>query len=487
MHQTMAIGLPRIVDELNLIVADVAKKIGMFPQAKVQIRRTLIELYTRTFNLFADLMEWYRSKRKLMKLLRKDCYGDFEKSLQEIRIWADAVTKEAWNNFAIESRQDSDEHRKTLKRIEERIEALNSFYQLQADSDARQASQRVHLMHTDPAAYHDQLAESITTKLLQRFHDMGFSQTLTLASMAAVRSLKFGPSSGATGHNLGTDSVGVQYHPTPPLMSIMSDTTAGAQAYGQGSIESFELPSREEIALYSCVLDNWYNESDIHPLHLRQRPKSPPVMHETITARITQWIKSPQSQALCIQLPYSAGPDSFGGNLASYVVSSAWETNYPIISHFCSLPRGVEAGRSPETVALCAMMASFIRQLVVMLPDSLPESAADLGEARFASLDGTLRTWTEMLSLFAELLTLVEGSKLIVIHGVQLLNHKDTMDPISELLAIIREKIEDRDRSVKQIIKVLFVTEGQSRAVVPWLDVRRGEHFLFNGVERRRF
>jgi hypothetical protein len=58
MHQAMATGLPKIVDELNAVVSDLSKKIELFPQAKRQMRRVLIELYTRIFDLFARLMKW---------------------------------------------------------------------------------------------------------------------------------------------------------------------------------------------------------------------------------------------------------------------------------------------------------------------------------------------------------------------------------------------------------------------------------------------
>ncbi|KAM0717240.1 hypothetical protein Q7P37_007092 [Cladosporium fusiforme] len=486
MHQAMAVGLPKIVDELNSIVSDVAKKISLFPQATSQIRRTLIELYTRVFDLFAKLMKWYTSKRKLWKLLKRDCYGDFEKLLQEIRIWSDAVTRETWNNFALESRLNHDQQQEFLKRLDEKLEALNKYHQCQRNADVLEAIQRAHLLRTDPTAHHDLLADSLVNKLLRRFHDVESNQTQTLLSMSETSSLASGSPTAMVDQD--TDFYSVRPHDvaTQSLFTVTTDADAGSQRLDEDSLRIPEQRSREDIERCSRALDDWYSEGDMHPLHLSQRPKVPPFMHESISTRIVEWVRSTESRALCIQLAYSVGSNSFGGSIASYVVSSAWEADYPTISHFCSLPRtGVDPGRSPETIALCAMMASLIRQLIMILPDSLPESAADMDKARFARLDGTLRTWGDMISLFTELLSLVPGSTLIVIHGLQLLDHKDTMGPIEKFLAAIRNRMNARDQIPKQIVKALFVTEGQARAVVPWLDVQRGEYLVHNAVQNR--
>jgi len=107
----------------------------------------------------------------------------------------------------------------------------------------------------------------------------------------------------------------------------------------------------------------------------------------------------------------------------------------------------------------------------------LPDTAASLDEARFQRLDGTLRTWEDMLGIFAQLLALVPGNLLIVLHGLQCLNSFDTTERIVELLDVIRERIDGQETSTT---KLLFVNEGQSRAVLPWL--RRGELSLQEGA-----
>jgi hypothetical protein len=126
------------------------------------------------------------------------------------------------------------------------------------------------------------------------------------------------------------------------------------------------------------------------------------------------------------------------------------------------------------------MMACLIRQLVELLPDVLPEpSSIVLTDARFKALDGTLKTWDKMLSLFADLLSLMPRSMLIVIHGMQRLNSGDITNQIQAWLDVLRDQICERRT---QTVKILFVTEGQSRALVPWL--RRGEHAIYDGDQR---
>jgi len=114
MHQAMASGLPKIVDELNSIVRDIAKKIDLYPQAKRQIRRVLIELYIKIFDLLSRLMEWYSKNKHLFKILRKDCYNDFESDLRDIRTWAGLIRSEVQTNMVLEMRQVQDENRAYL-------------------------------------------------------------------------------------------------------------------------------------------------------------------------------------------------------------------------------------------------------------------------------------------------------------------------------------------------------------------------------------
>ena len=134
------------------------------------------------------------------------------------------------------------------------------------------------------------------------------------------------------------------------------------------------------------------------------------------------------------------------------------------------------------------MMACLVRQLVFLLPDDLQTSTPDFSEARFAQLDGTLRTWSEMLSVFADLLALAPRDLLIVINDLQLLDHWYTSDKIREVLDVIRNfamlTSEGPDVVRMKKVKILLTTAGSSRSVLPWLQ--KGEWYLHEAAGPKR-
>jgi hypothetical protein len=490
MHQAMATGLPRIVDELNAIVSDVAKKIELYPEAKRQMRRVLIELYTRIFGLFARLMKWYASNNHRWKLTKKDCYNEFQQDLQGIRTWVDLVNKGAWNNLVLEMRHAHDDHQESLeeeRRIQLRfrqdmLEAADKFYKLQQNAVMQQAIQQEQVALLSSAEYKESVAELVVEKLMQHFNSAGVSQTGVLTSMMISESPHDGYTAAHTGlGQLPSSSQGYRPATQAFLDAVRNDSTTLAADSNVLTLVISDNQAREDVERNSRILDDWYPEGLMYPARASVVSIARPALHESIAARIAHWVRGVESQVLCIQFPYNQDQTSIGSNVASYMVSSACEANHPIVSHFCLLPRTVAGNRSPQTVALCEMMLSLIRQLILLLPGALPETAIVLDEARFASLDGTLRTWDRMLALFADLLSLVEQSLMIVISGLQRLDSRITTPLVENLLAVIRRRIEDPDRPTGQTLKVLFVTEGQARAVVPWL--RRGEYSVYEGPQ----
>jgi hypothetical protein len=492
MHQAMATGLPKIVDELNAVVSDLSKKIELFPQAKRQMRRVLIELYTRIFDLFARLMKWYSSNNHCWKLMKKDCYNAFENDLRSVRTWADLVNREAWNNMVLELRKthdDDKDSRDEERRIQRRfrqdiLEVGRKFYEFERTTAMHQTVQREQLAFVNSETYRDSLAELVVEKFARYFNVVGANQTGVLASMIDDKSPRY--ISTATYADAGTDSSSESYDTTAQsfIQAVNNDTQRLDLDSNKAHLNVRTPQLREDIERYSHSLDAYYPEGSMHPMRMDVLPASRPVLHESISSQIYLWTRSTTSQVLYLQLPYTHSPESLGSALASHIVSSAWEANHPIISHFCALPREVTQGRSPQTVALTSMLLSLIRQLVGLLPSILPENSVSLNESRFASLDGTLRTWDQMLDIFSDLLSLAAPSILIIIHGLQVLDSQRTTPLLGEWLAVIRKSIKDLDRLDGQTIKVLFVTEGQSRALVPWLQ--RGEHLIHEGSRRSR-
>lgn len=467
MHQAMASGLPKIVDELNSIVRDIAKKIDLYPQAKRQIRRVLIELYIKIFDLLSRLMEWYSKNKHLFKILRKDCYNDFESDLRDIRTWAGLIRSEVQTNMVLEMRQVQDENRAYLMQEQQRTaEVAEKYFGASAKETMVQMARE-----------QQNLLEAFENRLMSRFSHcfktIGACQTGTLASMAETisPSPRLGALDPAIGYN--QDRVIAIGESTEVAIDIMTVHTTN-----EPSSTATQLPqiTRSEIERHSRILDNWYPEGHMHPIQ-RPGPPTRPEMYEALAARLSKWTRSRSSQILCIQLPYKNNTTispSLGSSIASYVVSSAWEVHYPILSYFCSLPRTAPPRRTVQTVALSEMMAALVRQGVSLLPEGvLPGTAAGLDEARFRGLDGTLRTWEGVLGVLAQVLALVRGDLLVVLYGLQGLDGEATTERVVELLEVFRKRVDCGERETMGTTKVLLVNEGRSRAVVPWL--RRGE------------
>ena len=493
MHQAMATGLPKIMDELNAIINDIAIKVKLYPEA--QMRRVVMELYTRIFDLLARLMKWYTKNHHLWKLMKKDCYADFEMALRDIRNWAQIVNNGAWNNFVLESRRANTEARdaREVERIaqerymEDTLQIAVDYYETKENAATQQAIQQAQRELSSPEAHVQVLADALVNRIFQRVEDVGAGQAYILASSASsmavntVQSPMITPILG-TLHSRPSYAKDVVTLGPGSTTSMNYDPSSPAQDIGIGA-RLARLQTKEEVEHRSRRFDEWYPEGRLLPVQYSQAPANRPTLHESIASRLLQWMKAAESKVLCIQLPYDPTPGSVGSQIAAHVVSSAYDVDYPIISYFCTLPRIVAEGRSAQTTALCEMVACLMRQLVMALPETLPEtSPVVLTAARFDCIVGTLKTWESMIDLFADLLSLITTSMLIVIHGMQCLNSEHTTSPIQNFLAVLRKRLDRKVDTAGHTTKVLFVMEGQARAVVPWLQ--RWEHTLYDGDQR---
>lgn len=494
MHQAMAVGLPRIVDELNAIVRVVATKFELYPKARQQMKRVVMELYTRIFDLFADLMKWYSKNNHRWKIMKKDCYNDFEHALQDIRNWMNLVDKGALSNLVLELRDAHEEDsysrecehkaqahfREEMRRVAEEYAGMQKNYALQ------QAAQQAQLERLGSAAYQDKFANLLMSKFFHSFEQMGTNQFHTLLSMASTIPQENGRLTGPS--NCGVSQIihTARIQATQTLAAVKASQTQDVSESPMGpSFHGINRQTRDDIQRYTRRLDNWFQEGHVHPVHLSNSPVARSILHESIASRLMRWTNGTTSQFLCIQLPFDATRESLGSKIASYVVSTACQVDHPIVSYFCTLPlqEEIPQGRTPQTVALCAMMACLIRQLVAMLPDVLPESpTAILDEERISNLDGTLLTWRHMLDIFADLLSFMPHGVLFVLHGMQCLDSEHTTDPMWKMLDLLRARLQVRPSTAMQAAKVLLVIEGSSRAIVPWLQ--HGEHAIFNGDRR---
>lgn len=150
--------------------------------------------------------------------------------------------------------------------------------------------------------------------------------------------------------------------------------------------------------------------------------------------------------------------------------SLAREAGLPVVSYTCTLPHETpqESWRTRETVELIALAYALIRQLIELLPLSPSVGTVAFEEDRFKELDGTLDTWSQALELLRDLFLATDHSILvIVINGVEILDHRSTSGRLRFLLKVLCDWVRDKR---KPATKVLFTTAGMSRALNELLD-----------------
>lgn len=245
---------------------------------------------------------------------------------------------------------------------------------------------------------------------------------------------------------------------------------------------SEELQTRETVLNASEKLDDWFLEGqatlDIDLI-------STCLLEDSIARQLQQWLVQPTSRILCLETPVKQEDIEMSTFIAAQFISVATEMDMPLLSFFCSLPRGpLPPGRIPETVALCELTASLMRQMIAILPEPLPAGCPDLRLQRFEGLDGTLRSWDQILEVFTDLLTLMPPTLLIVIDGIQWLDSAHTCSKIGELVAAIKNGARGSILEGERVAKALFTTAGHSRGVVPLLH--HGEYTIYDGPEIKR-
>lgn len=112
---------------------------------------------------------------------------------------------------------------------------------------------------------------------------------------------------------------------------------------------------------------------------------------------------------------------------------------------------------------------------------------------RFNALDGTLCTWSEALTIFRDLIGLVEPCLLlIVIYDIEVLDHNATQDRLGALLEELRAAmLFDNIGRPPRLLKILFVTSGASHVLCQNLhpnemyDMNRGSVTLSPGRAKK--
>jgi hypothetical protein len=229
-----------------------------------------------------------------------------------------------------------------------------------------------------------------------------------------------------------------------PTSRVQDATTAGmtrTQARTYSSVLEAFVIGDEGPGLFG-VNHFWLAEDEvIHKLRMW--------MIEVVTPRVL-WISSPYDT--------SGTTSARAASLAT--VAAAWQAETPLISHFCQRPQldKLRAEMSIEQVGLVGMVYSLICQL---LQFSDEENELDVGEERFAALNGTSDSWNASLEVLRALLDRTYVSLYCVIDGLNDLEWSNGSEWCGQFLNVLLT----RQQREGPMFNILLTTTGQSRVL----------------------
>jgi hypothetical protein len=219
-------------------------------------------------------------------------------------------------------------------------------------------------------------------------------------------------------------------------------------------------------------LEDYFDRDHVYPFN--DFP-SPLLAEVNFATRLKSFTTMMESQILYAHCRYQAGANLLQQSAAAYV-SLAREAGIPVVSYFCQLSENEPApNRTLESVELCALLYSMIRQTIDLLPVQFTSSAPVFDEKRLASLDGTLRTWDKALSLFTDLVSCVQLPLLIFFtDGLNVLEDDIENSTSASLERFVRcvNDLVTTSTEKSHNVKFLFTTMGLSRALCHGLDER---------------
>lgn len=228
----------------------------------------------------------------------------------------------------------------------------------------------------------------------------------------------------------------------------------------------------ESIRLASRHFEDYFTWEHVHPFI---ETPSPLLADTAFVVRLNDFTTSMESQLLYAYGRFhTQGPGILDKSALVYK-TLAQEAGVPVVSYFCELSHDdPPPDRSRESVELSALLYALLRQVIDLLPTNNTEVATFLGEERFSTLDGTLRTWKDALELFENL---VDGVRLplllFVVHGLNILEEEaqgiaaEALEGLVQCFARLANPLTGDEGTV---IKVLFTTSGLSEVLLDLLD-----------------
>ncbi|KAI0198041.1 hypothetical protein F4808DRAFT_437454 [Astrocystis sublimbata] len=195
------------------------------------------------------------------------------------------------------------------------------------------------------------------------------------------------------------------------------------------------------------------------------------VAEDGVLHKLRTWMPhGTESSTLWISSPYEVSATTSARAAALAVVTAAWGTQSPIISHFCQRmrPNKVRNGMSIEQVGLIGVVYSLIHQLLEFGKDT---DEVNINTESLALLDGRVESWDASLEVLASLLEQTPNQMHCVIDGVSDLEFGDGKQWCRQFLEVLFA----RQGREGKIFSILLTTSGQSM-ILPSLVQMKDKH-----------
>ncbi|KAF4961385.1 hypothetical protein FSARC_10201 [Fusarium sarcochroum] len=241
-------------------------------------------------------------------------------------------------------------------------------------------------------------------------------------------------------------------------VSQLTQTSRVIEPASDAQDRSGKTVTRHEARNYASKIDDHIIGGDGHQAF---DPSQFWVAEDDVVDRLQSWMDSNGlSRVLWISSPYDTDESAGAPAVAMSVISTAWQAEAPIISHFCQRPRrgDVGPGMNISQAGLIGLVYSLISQLLQFSGD---DDRLNVEERELASLNGETQSWDAALKVLRELLDNTPVMMYCVIDGLNDLEWTGGATWCEEVLDVLFS----RQLRPGIIFNILLTTKGQSRVL----------------------
>ncbi|KAK7424338.1 hypothetical protein QQX98_000606 [Neonectria punicea] len=425
------------------------------------LQQLTMRLYVQIFTYLIKFMTWYtdRSRKRFLRSFNENVNRLFEDDLNQVKQISNLLSRQIQMYMSADARvsklmlEDLSGDMQYLLKLSEAGERQSRLRDA-ANPEVLQRAWRCHMEKTK-----EEVRECVQ-EVMKDYQEMmrrGISGSgiTNLLVQQASRDMPSSPQSSA--NHRGSD--------LEASITLGSSRTASTE-----ELNHHTMQEAIDIRFESRHFEDYFTWDNVHPV---LEAPLPLLADATFLGRLDYFTTSMESTVLYAHGQYQGeSTNLLRQSVSAYAVHSQ-EAGVPVVTYFCQLPHDEPPEhRSRESIELSALLYAMIRQVVNLLPVDTTNIPLDM--EMFSTLDGTLRTWQEALTLFEQLVRCVELPLLLfVIDGINVLEDQfehSTDEQLESLVRCLARMTNMGAVGEDRIVKVLFATMGLSETLCQLLD-----------------